>query len=394
MIDFLTMRLAENWVGNPLVPDTHIKRYGNDYTWTRHSAFDPYLGAGTVWQRDVIGAAMPLATKTADFAAWMAANINYGIGFGATSINTSVSGTHPIQCYVVDSRTPDCNYQYISNPSGNFGSDYATAIMLGEGRGVPWPKWAFVPQAGQDSALAIFDVGSGILREYYQVARVSGYDNKWTCLTGGYSVAPRELLDWDEQNYATQLTEGSSSVVRMHNHLGWIDISGSRRGVIDHAIAYTVSNMNVPTSTGEAIYLDGTRYTSTGASWPALSGDADTISVDAPIHGQWARLPMSLDLSATGPYPPFLRMVIRAIQTYGMVATDTNNFVHAFNCEPGFAEQTWLGTDPWTANSGDLFQKYSELNRLEGRSTTAPFDMAAFPWGLTEWAPRNWGKPE
>jgi hypothetical protein len=329
---------------------------------------------------------MPLATKSADFAAWMAAHINYGAGFGPTSINTSVAGTHPIQCYMVDSRHPGCNYQYIS---GSFAAGYATRILTGL---VPWPKWAFVPQGGQDSALAIFDVGTGILREYYFVARVAGYDNKWTCTTGGYSVAPKDLIGWAAQNYATQLTEGSSAVVRMHNHLGFIDISGARRGVIDHAIAYTCSNMNVPTSSGEAIHNDGTRYTSVGASWPALSGDGDTVSADAPIHGQWARLPMSLDLSSTGPYPPFLRMVIQAIQTYGMVATDTNNFVHAFNAEPGFAEQTWFGVDPWAANAGDLFQKFSELNRREGRSTTDPFSMAAFPWGLTEWAPRNWGK--
>jgi hypothetical protein len=409
-----TIRQGEDWVGDPPSQPSRglIRRWDStsqqwvpvvpksydgfgwstppeyDYTWARRSAFSPtYLGEGTVWKRDVVGSAMPLATKSADFAAWMDANLHYGSGFGPTSLNTSVAGTHPIQCYVVDSRIPGTNYQYIS-PSSLVAS-YLSTLIYGW---VPWPNWAFIPQGGQDSALAIFDLGTGILREYYLVSRVAGTENRWTCVTGGYSVAPRDLEDWGDWNYPTQLTEGSSAVVGMHNHLGWIDIAGCRRDSIDHAIAFTCANMNVPTSSGEAIRPDGTRYTSVGPSWPAKGGDGDTVSADAPIHGQWARLPMSLDLSSSGPYPPFVRLVIEAIQQYGMVCTDSNNFVHAFNAEPGFEEQFWLGVDPWSTN-GDLFQKFAALNAAEGRDATAPFSMASFPWALTEWAPRNWGKP-
>lgn len=356
-----------------------------DTTLAQLSPFDPYIGEGTVWQRDV--SAMPLATDSAAFAAWMAANINYGGGFGATSLNTSQAGTHPIQCYVVDSRMPGCNFQYIT---GNFVAGFATTVLSGW---VPWPKDMFIPQAGQDSGLAILDLATGYFREYYFVAKSANRTNRWTCSTGGYSVAPRDLVGWAEQNYATQLTEGSHAVVRMHNHLGFIDIAGSRRGVIDHAIAYTCSNMNVPTSSGEAIMLDGTRYTSVGASWPALAGDGDSVGANIPIHGQWARLPMSLDLSATGPYPPFLRMVIQAIQTYGCVATDSNNFVHAFNTESGYAEYFNLGVDPWSS-LGDVYQKFAKQCIDEGRPAANPFDMALFPWGELEFAPRNWGKPE
>lgn len=411
MSTLVTIRQGEDWVGDPPSPrgrsaiytwDVQTEQWvlqvpsiqhgtswvlpPDDYTWTRRSPFDPYIGEGTVWQRDVTD--MPIATASADFAAWMATHINYAGGFGPTSLNTSVNGTHPIQCYLVDSRNPGCTYQYISPASYN--PSFLATLLYGW---VPWPSWAFVPQAGQDSGLAIFDVGTGILREYYLVSKMAGRSNRWTCVTGGYSEAPKDFVDWPEINYTTRLTEGSNAVVAMHNHLGWIDISGSRRGVLDHAIAYTCANMNVPTSSGEAIMLDGTRYTSVGASWPAKSGDGDSPGADVPIHGQWARFPSTLDLSATGPYPPFLRMVIKAIQQYGMVCTDSNNFVHAFNAEPGFHEQTWLGVDPWSPQ-GDVYQKFVQMNIDEGRSGTNPFDMSAFPWGLTEWAPRNWGKPE
>ncbi|QMU97851.1 hypothetical protein FVO59_12015 [Microbacterium esteraromaticum] len=361
-----------------------------DYTTVRRSPFDPYLAAGTVFQRDV--SQMPLATKSVAQAQWMRDHINYGSGYGPTALNTSVNGTHPVQVHLVDSRIPGMNRIHMT--CGDIGvTGYGAEVLSGW---VPWPKWldASSLQAGQDSSVVIVDLGSGLVREYYYVEQTAGYTNRFTAWVGGISLYNRDLIDLAERNYPLQLQMGRNTVVRMHNWAGWIDIAGARRGVIDHAVAFTCANMALPDSLGEAIDPDGVRYITKGASWPGLSGDGDTAnpSDEVPIHGQWARLPTTLDLSPSGPYPPFLRMVIRAIQKYGMVCTDSNNFVHAFNAEPGFYERQFLGVDPWSSG-GDVTAKYRELNIREGRDPADALSVAAFPWGQTQWAPRHWGAP-
>lgn len=382
----------DEWV--PAIPKTWDgngwSRPEDDYTTVRRSPFDPYLPTGSVFTRDV--SAMPLATRSADMASWMAANVNYGSGFGPTALNTSVSGTHPVQTVIVDSRMPGIHRVHMT--CGGIGaSGYGHEVLSGW---VPWPEWLDESclQGGQDSGVVTIDIGSGLVREYYLVEQSAGYKNRFTASVGGFTLYERDLADLVERNYPMRLGEGSQTVVRMHNWAGWIDIAGARKGEIDHAIAFTCANMALPTSLGEAIDPNGLRYVTKGASWPAQSGDGDTSNPSdmVPIHGQWARLPMGLDLSETGPYPPFLRMVIRAIQKYGMVSTDSNNFVHAFNAEPGFYEREFLGVDPWSS-AGDLAAKYRALNIREGRDPDDALSLAAFPWAQTQWAPRHWGAP-
>lgn len=394
----------------PMVPKSFdgvgFSRPLNDYTTIRQSVFDPYIGQGSIWTRSV--ANMPLHTNSSIQGQWMADNLHYGDGFGGTGFNTSVFGTHPIHPIFVDSRIPGTDYTYVKagNPVPSYSPSYEQAVLSGK---IPWPKWADFStlQDGQDSAVAIIDIGTGIIREYYMCLPATGQTNAINA-QGAFTVYDRDAFKngWPTtptmlQNglvvdpYTTQVHYGRSSVVGMHNWLGWIDIASVRREQINHAIAFTCANMAVPTSVGEAIRQDGTRYQSLGPSWPATGGDGDTVPSgdNIPIHGQWAKLPNTLDLSKTGPYPPFVRLVIKAIQTYGMVCTDSNNFVHAFNGEPGFYEKAYLGVDPWTIN-GDLYKKYSAMNLAEGRDSTRPFDMTSFPWQLTQWAPRNWGKPD
>lgn len=382
----------QEWV--PAVPkgwDGHgWSRPVEDYTTVRRSPFEPYLPAGSVFQRDVT--AMPLATKSAAQAQWMRDNVNYGTGYGATALNTSVGGTRPVQTFIVDSRISGTHRVHMT--CGGIGvNGYGAEILSGW---VPWPEWAdaSVLQAGQDSSIVIIDVGTGLIREYYWVKQTPGFTDRFTASVGGFSLYERGLEDLVERNYPLHLQHGSNTVVRMHNWAGWIDIAGSRRGEIDHAIAFTCANMALPNSLGEAIDPTGTRYVTKGASWPAQGGDGDTPNPSdlVPIHGQWARLPDTLDLTETGPYPPFLRMVIRAVQKYGMVCTDSNNFVHAFNAEPGLYEKHLFGVDPWSP-TGDVYKKFEALSVQEGRMPSSAVSMAAFPWGLTEWAPRHWGAP-
>lgn len=348
--------------------------------------FQPrYLGADTVFQRSV--ADMPLAEKSADYAAWLAEHINYGEGFGPTSVNTSAFGTFPIQVHIVDSRRGDTNRAYVTGnfPGGEYG--YAAALLQGE---IPWPHYDVEVQEGQDSGLCIVDIGTGVIREYYLVQRVEGHANRWTALTGGYSLSKPDLVDFAARNYSTQFIEGGNSVVHMHNWLGFVGISEALQGTVDHALAFTFSNCAIPTTPAETIRADGTRYTAVGPSWPAKGGDGDTPGDVAPIHGQWGRLPISLDPS---PYKPFTRLLIKAAQTYGIVGTDTNNFVHAFNVEHGGPWKSMFGSDPWHAG-GVVRTKYEELCLLEGRPAKDAISASDFPWHLTEWAPRSWGKPE
>lgn len=361
-----------------------------DVTTVHRSPYYPYLGEGTVFQRDVSN--MPLATHSEDHAHWVANNINYGPGWGGTSLNLGGSGTWPVQPYIVDTHHPDAYYVYME--CGGVGaSGYGAEILSGWVPWVPWLETKYL-QPGQDSSVVIIDKRAGVIREYYWVRQKDGFSNRYTAMVGGYSIYKRGLEDIATENYAAQLQQGSNTVVRMHNWMGWIDIAGARLGKIDHAIAWTCANMALPNSIGEAIDPDGIRYQSQGVSWPAQSGDGDTENPSdlVPTHGQWARLPDNLDLSSRGPYPPFLRMVIRAIQKYGMVATDSNNFVHAFNAEPGFYDRVHFGVDPWEPG-GDIFEKFRELSIKEGRDGNKPLSMVDFPWHLTEWAPRHWGAP-
>ena len=58
---------------------------GLDTMTLRYSPYDPYIGRGSIWQRDV--SAMPLATNSAIQANWIATHLNYGSGWGETSLN-------------------------------------------------------------------------------------------------------------------------------------------------------------------------------------------------------------------------------------------------------------------------------------------------------------------
>lgn len=375
-----------------------------NYTRANRSVFYPrYFGEGTVWQRDV--SQMPLATKSADYANWMATNLNYGSGFGPTGFNTSVHGTHSVQAHVVDSRI-GTNKAYIT---GNFPGGYGASLLSGW---VPWPDYPLKQQGGQDTGVVIWDIATGIVREYYWVQKVAGTENRYTAMTGGYAVYEPGFHDLttsinhDSQGvpdlgsgYATRLREGTQTVVAQHNHLGFVDVAGclngkdTEPGTLNHAVAFTFANGAIPTTPAEFIRADGTRYTSTGPSWPAKGGDGDTPGDVSPVHGQWGRLPMVLD-KPLNEYRPMTQTIIKACQTYGIVGTDTNNFVHAFNAEHAdYWKQQVGGVDPW-ASGGVVERKYEAISLRLGYPAEQAFNVSDFPWHLTQWAPRNWGKPE
>ena len=338
------------------------------------SLFDPYIAQGTVLTRDVRGTAMPLASRSSDHAQWMVDNLNNGGGFGPTGFNTSQFGTHPIAVYTVDSSAPDADWQYVDSAAAGSGQNQAMVDLYCKGA-VPLPHWVVPPSQG-DRGLALYDLATGIMREYFYFEQVTGSPLHWKARVAGVSVGKPGLVGMADVNPGAQLRTGGNAVVGMHNPLGFVGIAEVLRGEIGHAIAFTCSNMG------------------RGYSWPARGGDGLVDNEPkAPVEGQWARLPASVnpmfDPRTSLPYNPLTRLIIRAAQRYGMFASDKNLFVHAFNGEHGGQWKQLYGTDPWAPNG--------ILHPIIGGTTLEPasggFNVQDFPWHLTEWAPVDWGRP-
>jgi hypothetical protein len=357
---------------------------------------DQYLGRNTIWGRFVHD--MPLAANSAALANWMATlsptpyNSCAGGASGAfgqrTSLNTSSFGTVPIVSCVMDSTDPDCHFQYMDSCAGpGMTTAEATAMLTGR---IPWPLGLLPPVAG-DKGFCIFDVGTGITREYFGTAPVANKPGHWTATVGAYSVAEPHFPYGPGINYATQY-KGSNAVVRMHNVLGQIGISEVRAGEINHALGFTMANATCGVAASyPALASDGKFPASTWSGWLENGGAAGPYPGNSPRHGQWCRLPLTVDPLfnpvTSKPYNPLTQMIIRAAQTYGMVGTDTNAWAHAFNGEPANREMLITGgSDPWATN-GEL------ATLLDPAALSTALNVNDFPWELTEWAVVDWGRP-
>ncbi|MBO1753944.1 hypothetical protein [Allobranchiibius sp. CTAmp26] len=307
----------------------------------------PYVGNGTVFTRSV--ASMPLATNSAAMATRMPTlpNNPYGV---ITSLNTT---SYNIPTYVVDSTVAGCPFTTMTASNAAAGSTLAAHV---NGR-IPLPPYA-TPAGGGDSSMAVYDRGSGIMREYFLCRKQS--DGTWTAATGGYYVAAPRFTNLPTANYSMELTEGSSAVVAMLNPLLQVGISEARRGEIGHALDFTISNAR-----------------SGVVSWPAKQSDGTDSNVNTPAEGQWFRFPPTLNLDTLG-LRPFTLLLARAVQKYGGMAGDKNLFCHAFNVEHPATEIQRTGSNPWET---DIKAKYGSL------------DVGDFPWARTQWAPVSWGKP-
>jgi hypothetical protein len=331
----------------------HRTRYGNIYSspWSPPAS---YIGTGTIFQRSV-----PLATNSASIAAWMVANTPYtsGGGFGdATALNND---DYNIPIYIVNSTLRGCQFQ-------TFTATWTTdPNLVGP---IPLPYWATPsnPDPGGDLSLALYDVGTGIMREYYGVTNTGTHT--WNTLSAGYYPASPGFTNLAADNYPMQLTEGlSSAVVKMLSSLSQIGVAEAFAGVVNHAVNFTAPNSNQ----------------SPQFSWPAQQGDGTDTSGNAPCEGQWFKLPSGLTLSE---YKPFTQLIITACQTYGGWASDKNLFVAAFNTEPSQVYIEKMGVDPWVTNG-----LLSKLYAAEGDDGVIRIED--FPWNLTQWAPINWGQP-
>lgn len=364
---------------------------------TLTSAFneDTYMGRGTVLQRDI--ATMPLDPRNAEYQQfmWEATPFSPNGGWGSrTSLNTSSWGTQPIHMYVVDSSHPECSFRTFqgSGVAAGTPSWVATDYLDGE---IPLPSWA-VPAQNGDRGLAVYDKGTGIMREWFGTHDPA--DGPWRG-GGGYSVSRRGLNHLAEDNYGLQQQYGISNIAGMHNSLGFIGIAEAMNKKINHALCFTVSAMRMRNDDG-----------SNRISWPSRGSDGKVENYGpggskydpenpnhyhdglpyTPTHGQWGRLPDSVDPMhnpRTGsPYPEFVRVIIEAAKRYGLVATDTNLWCHSFNTEQGRTFKHLYGEDPWAAG-GIIERLYRDQYGGGGLSVNE------FPWDLVEWAPVDWGRP-
>lgn len=360
------------------------------------SAFneDSYIGKGTILQRDI--SEMPVHPKSEEYSAFMWEETPFSAagGWGSkTSLNTSSWGTQPVHMYVTDSTHPECGFREMSG-AVSIGTDSAEYNIYMNGP-IPLPSWA-VPAQNGDRGLAVYDIGTGIMREWFMVQNST---EVWKGGGSGYSIVRPGLKHLAEDNYALQQRRGISNVAGMHNSIGFIGISEAFNKKINHALCFTTSTMRMK-------YDDGSSY----ISWPARASDGklehygpggakyDPNNVhhfhdglpETPTHGQWGRLKDSVDPMhnprTKEPYPEFTRVIIEAAKKYGVVATDTNLWCHAFNAEQGRTFKHLYGEDPWTTN-GLLDRNYRDKFGKGGLSTDQ------FPWDMVEWAPVDWGRP-
>ena len=391
------------------------------------SAFLPetYMGRGTVLQRDI--SKMPVHADSDAMAKFMWDWSPFGPagGWGSrTSLNTSAQGTQPIHMYVVDSTHPDTNYREFGDGTISVGASKWEVDTYMKGK-VPLPSWA-VPAQNHDRGLAVYDVGTGIMREYFMTVPVVEGSEVWKG-GGGYSINNPGLQDLATTNYSLQQRTGLSNVAGMHNSLGFVGITEALDKKINHALCFTLGtawgiNKTYPELLAEkqAIEAAGGSLPSnwpsqqkhgTRVSWPARGADgkAERYIPEntwrnntgytsptphlTPTHGQWGRLKADVDPMYDPrtklPYRPFTRVLIEAAKKYGLVPTDTNLWVNAFNAEQGRTWKHQYGTDPWAAG-GAVRQVYDAPNDPSGYSG---LDVSDFPWDRTEWADLNWGQP-
>lgn len=316
-----------------------------------------------------------------------------------TSFNTSSYGTQPIHAYLVDSTVPGHGIRKFAG-SVSISTDLEEQNYYLNGD-IPLEPWMAPAQNG-DRGMAVYDKGTGIMREYFMVEQAPGQSdpNVWSG-TGGYSIAKRGLTDLKNDNWALQQRRGLSNIAGMHNSFGFIGIQEALAKKINHALCVTASTLRMRKDDG-INPIDGTplisypargadgkleNYLPGGISYATHPWNGGRIT---PTHGQWGRLKESVDPlynPKTGkPYPEFCQVVIQAVKTYGLIFTDTNLWCHAFNCEQGVTFKHFYGVNPW-APKGIIHKNYVGKYGEDG------FTLVDFPWEEMEWAPVDWGRP-
>lgn len=149
-------------------------------------------------------------------------------------------------------------------------------------------------EAGSDQHILIVDSSTCTLYEIY-AAEQQG-DGSWEAGSGAI---------WDLRDYVLRPDEWTSADAAGLPILpGLVRYDEAASGEIRHAIRFTAENTR-----SEFI-------------WPAKHEASDDDDPNLPPMGQRFRLKASFDIS---PYPPEMQVILRAMQTYGLILADNGS---------------------------------------------------------------------
>lgn len=253
-----------------------------------------------------------------------------------SNIGDKVGANDNIPILTVDSSNPHQHFINVTStdPRVTTSKD-AMALMTGK---IPVPKWYLErPYEGGDKAIAIYDVATGIWRSmfYFQpkLDAAGKPTGTYTFASGGFILGQKNFGGVGKNNYWLSLQHGTSSVVGLANELTQIGVDELKAGEIKHAISMTWDD-----------YLRFTNQDPAGqASFPAKMTDGTVSSTTHPNHlraGQRLTLPADFDVdlwAAQNKHDQVSVMIMRAIQKYGLIITDRNLFITAFNFESPYS---------------------------------------------------------
>ncbi len=139
---------------------------------------------------------------------------------------------------------------------------------------IPLPDWAKASDGG-DRALAVYEVATGIFRDYYGASQDD--DGVWNFASAGHFYADPDTGTVGSDNYWLQYLQGANSVVGIANELTQVGAEELRSGVIGHAVSVTFPS-----------YLAGQ------VSFPAKQTDGKLASSsypNAPVAGRMSPSP-------------------------------------------------------------------------------------------------------
>ncbi len=255
-------------------------------------------------------------------------------------LNTS-SYSAPI--YTVPAGQPTVNVQFGAHCGGQ-----PDPAML---QNVPIPNNA-VPSGGADAEMVIWQPSSDTEWEFFKAAQDQSTGVWSACAVGKIAhVSDNPGID----------PPGSGATASGLPLLAYlIRISELQSGHIDHAI-----NLEVPENQAYVF------------SWPATKTDGKGVNWSDPAEGERFRLDPSLDLS-TLPLSPGERIIAKAMQTYGLIVTDSTGSVPAIQAEDPRQYEGSSGVDPYAS----FFSGSSQQLWLKD-----------IPWGHLQALPWDYGKP-
>ena len=319
---------------------------------------------GTVAVRDIQAA--PKAENSDEIAAnvYNLVAPGFPVKIGA-NVGGGIHAHDNIPVYVVDSSNPTQAYAEFSSTDPRV-TNSPGAVHYNTGK-VPVPA-GFKPSDGGDHAAAIYDVATGVHREYFGLS--GSNEDGWAFASGGYLLGSPDFGPLGLENQALGLMQGSSSVVGMANSLTQISVEDVVSGEIDHAFS-----MTAPNYAPEPV-------------WPAKQSDGNRTDIPAPQAGMFGRLPADVDIEKWAadfkaekgrPVDKITLMKMYAAQNHGVPVTDRNGVVWADNFESPYGqggENKWE-TDPVAA------------------TLMAEYRPGDFPLHLLEWVTPSWvGEPE